>query len=54
VKGLNSGDESQLKNAMQKADAFIKTQSKKPPGEKDDEEKDLPKTTTGLLLVPCK
>ncbi|KAK7092856.1 tetratricopeptide repeat protein 12-like [Littorina saxatilis] len=45
VKGLNSGDECRLKDAMQKADDFIKSQKTK--GEKD-EEKDLPETKTGF------
>ena len=44
VKGLNSGDESSLKDAMQKADDFIKTQK---PKQDKEEEKDLPKTKTG-------
>ncbi|KAK7482484.1 hypothetical protein BaRGS_00026301 [Batillaria attramentaria] len=46
VKGLNSGDEGRLKDAMQKADEYIKSQKAKPEGE--EEERDLPQTTTGF------
>ena len=46
VKGLNSGDEGRLKDAMQKADHFIKSQKTKT---EKDEEKDLPQTTTGVM-----
>ena len=45
MKGLNSGDDDQLKSAMHKADEFIKSQKVK--GSDKDEEKDLPRTTTG-------
>lgn len=45
MKGLNSGDERKVKDAMQKADEFINAQKHR--GEIEDEEKDLPKTTTG-------
>ena len=47
VKGLNSGDDLRLKDAMQKADHFIKSQKTK---SENDEEKDLPQTTTGLII----
>jgi len=53
VKGLNSGDEGRLKDAMQKADHFIKSQKTKT---EKDEEKDLPQTTTGgmsCLIFNC-
>ncbi|XP_076437324.1 tetratricopeptide repeat protein 12-like [Babylonia areolata] len=46
VKGLNSGDDQQLKTAMHKADEFLKSQKTKSADK--DEEKDLPQTTTGF------